>query len=143
MCVFLVRQQLQEAEGNDDDDEDESEPEEDIALEKQLAWAEHRIKELEALIDAAVSIEMLYPSASITFTESALQSLWMQCMLLQCLLRRRAAEPYMNPLIQKHLKVHLKVHLVGVSHFCQCLQETPLANLCKILTASFACWYAG
>ncbi len=49
--------QLQEellTEEYEDRDED-SEPEEDIALEKQLAWAEHRIKELEALIAAAVS----------------------------------------------------------------------------------------
>ncbi len=38
----------------DEEEEDEAEREEDIVLAKQLAWAEHRIKELEALIGKAV-----------------------------------------------------------------------------------------
>jgi hypothetical protein len=41
----------------DEDEEEvaEAERQENIVLEKQLAWAEHRIKELEALIAKAVS----------------------------------------------------------------------------------------
>ncbi|EIE18547.1 hypothetical protein COCSUDRAFT_49250 [Coccomyxa subellipsoidea C-169] len=41
----------------DEEEEEEAEREEDIVLAKQLAWAEHRIKELEALIAKAVSKE--------------------------------------------------------------------------------------
>ena len=37
-------------------DEEESDGEDSVALEKQLAWSEHRMRELEALADNAVSM---------------------------------------------------------------------------------------
>lgn len=48
---------VKEAEQEEEEEEEEQgEREENIVLEKQLAWAEHRIKELEALIASAVRL---------------------------------------------------------------------------------------
>ncbi len=53
--------QLQEQRGlsakeeeEEEESDEETEREENIVLEKQLAWAEHRIKDLESLIATAV-----------------------------------------------------------------------------------------
>lgn len=40
-----------------------------MALEKQLAWSEHRMRELESLVDSAVSIS-LAPGISETYIAS-------------------------------------------------------------------------
>ena len=37
-------------------EEEESEEEDTVALEKQLAWSEHRMRELETLVESAVSL---------------------------------------------------------------------------------------
>jgi hypothetical protein len=56
---LLAFEQMQEELLTEDEGEEDSEPEEDIALEKQLAWASHRIKELENLIENAVRVLLI------------------------------------------------------------------------------------
>ena len=52
-------------------DEEESDEEDNVALEKQLAWSEHRMRELEALVDKAVSMPEHLTSQTLTHVCSA------------------------------------------------------------------------
>ena len=47
-------------------DEEESDGEDSVALEKQLAWSEHRMRELEALVDKAVRRPKHFTSQMLT-----------------------------------------------------------------------------
>ncbi len=48
---------LQVHEAEQQSEEEETEEEDTVALEKQLAWAEHRMRELESFVEHAVSLQ--------------------------------------------------------------------------------------